>query len=216
VLLFAFDLSGPHDIYLGQFAQFDLRPRVGHIAGVRPALVGLIAQMVGLFGHGGIIEQGPNRGCAKLLSATSLGRLILAAVARSLARASPSPSRIAAGLAARNRAIGTCAVPCRREAPLGSRKPRSRGKSVVQLGPWEQFCRHTGTSSIQNRSDPRMTFQSTTNLRERFSDLRIVESCRAAPGIFQPKNGLCVPRAGAVSLCSAESEPPTVLQLILR
>jgi hypothetical protein len=56
-----------------------------------------------------------------------------AAVARSLA--SPLPCQFSAGRAGRNRSIGTCADLCRREAAPGSDKPRSRGKSVVRLGP---------------------------------------------------------------------------------
>jgi hypothetical protein len=34
-----------------------------------------------------------------------------------------------------NQNTGTCASPCRREAVLGSRRPRNGGKSVVWLGP---------------------------------------------------------------------------------
>jgi hypothetical protein len=56
------------------------------------------------------------------------------AVARLLA--SPSPDPFSADQGGRNRHTGTCAALCRREAAPGSRKPRNRGTSVVQLGPW--------------------------------------------------------------------------------
>ena len=60
-------------------------------------------------------------------------RLIWAAVARP--SASPWLSLTSAGLGGRNRYTGTCVVLCRREAARGSRRPRSRGKSVVWPGP---------------------------------------------------------------------------------
>jgi hypothetical protein len=44
--------------------------------------------------------------------------------------------RFSAGQGARNPSTGMCEVPCRREAALGSKRPRSRGKSVFQTGPW--------------------------------------------------------------------------------
>jgi hypothetical protein len=47
--------------------------------------------------------------------------------------------RISGDRGARNRSIGTCAVPCRREAAPGSDTPRNRGKSVVRLGPYDIF-----------------------------------------------------------------------------
>ena len=65
--------------------------------------------------------------------AASVGGLTLAAVARPLT--TPSPDRFSADRGGCNRDTGTCVVPCRREAALGSRWPRSRGKSVVRRGP---------------------------------------------------------------------------------
>jgi hypothetical protein len=215
VLLFAFDLSSTHDIYLGQFAQFDLRPRVGHIAGVRPALVGLIAQIVGLFGHGGIIEQGRNRGCAKLLSATSLGRSYFGGCS-SLFSQPVAFSDCSGSGSSQSRHWNV-----RRPLPPGG---TARIKKAPQPGQVGRSARPMGTNfaatpelrQFQNRSDPRMIIPKFYEFAGTVFWLADLESCRAAPGIFQPKNGLCVPRAGAVSLCSAESEPPTVLQLILR
>jgi hypothetical protein len=54
-----------------------------------------------------------------------------AAVARPLT--SPLPDPFSADRGGRNRDTGTCAVRCRREAAQGSKRPRSRGKSVVRL-----------------------------------------------------------------------------------
>jgi hypothetical protein len=70
--------------------------------------------------------------------AANRGGLTSAAVVRPLA--SLLPDRFSAGQGARNPSTGMCGVPCRQEAALGSKRPRSRGKSVVQPGPWNNFA----------------------------------------------------------------------------
>src|SRR5258705_12732662 len=62
----------------------------------------------------------------------------------SAAAARPSTSPLhdpfSADRGRRIRSTGTCAVPRHREAALGSKWPRSRGKSVVQPGPYDHFA----------------------------------------------------------------------------
>src|SRR6266478_1417761 len=61
-----------------------------------------------------------------------------AAVARPLA--SPLPDRFSADRDGRIRSTGTSVVPRHREAALGSKWPRNRGKSDVQPGPCDHFA----------------------------------------------------------------------------
>ena len=63
--------------------------------------------------------------------------LSLAAVARPLT--SPLPYQFSADRGRRSQNTGMCAVPCRREAALGSRRPRSGGRLVVVPGPSRRF-----------------------------------------------------------------------------
>jgi len=65
------------------------------------------------------------------------GGLKLAAVARPLT--SPLPDPFSADRGGRNRDTGTSVVPRHREAALGSKWPRNRGKSDVRPGPYGYF-----------------------------------------------------------------------------
>ena len=108
-------------------------------------------------------------------------------------RPSTSPLRVpfVADRGARNRDTGTCVVPCRREAALGSDTPRTRGKLVVWLGPWEQFCRQPENSSISK-------FYKYAGTGFRLVDCG--NRAGAAPGIPRPPSlsAPARPRAGAV------------------
>ena len=53
--LCAFDHHRSRNVFIGELAQFTLRSDVGDGAGVCPALLGLISQMDGAFGHGATI-----------------------------------------------------------------------------------------------------------------------------------------------------------------
>jgi hypothetical protein len=64
--------------------------------------------------------------------------------------ANPTPGQTLRDRGGRNRSTGTCADPCRREAALGSGEPRSRGKSVVPLGPWDNFAAAQNARQFQN------------------------------------------------------------------
>src|SRR6266478_6802737 len=76
-----------------------------------------------------------------------------AAVARPLA--SPLPDRFSADRDGRIRSTGTSVVPRHREAALGSKWPRNRGKSDVQPSPWDNICAGSDSRQFQKVGNPR-------------------------------------------------------------
>jgi hypothetical protein len=113
-------------------------------------------------------------------------RLTSAAEARPLT--SPLPYRFSVDLGHHIRSTGACAVPCHQEAALGSRRPRTWGRSVVQLGPYDNFAATRVTRQFKLKP-----------LRERFSGWRIVWMCRSCRSAQSPTlTASALPRAGAV------------------
>jgi hypothetical protein len=113
-------------------------------------------------------------------------RLTSAAEARPLT--SPLPYRFSVDLGHHIRSTGACAVPCHQEAALGSRRPRTWGRSVVQLGPYDNFAATQVTRQFKLKP-----------LRERFSGWRIVWLCRSCRSAQSPTaTASALPRAGAV------------------